>query len=356
MVIDIVVLIQILVISQCLLLGGFLWITKRAQAHANRWLAAFLWVLPLHMLFNILVESGLLPVDPTPGYPFLYGPLFFLYVRSRVFAATEERRLLWPHFVAAPMGALLYMLGLVPIPILGALAFTGLFLYWGMSFLMVGTYQRVVKMTQSLGDEISLRWVQHFMIAFVILVFFELVRFLFEAAGSPIPGGYLAGMIAVWFLITGMVWKALRYPMLFDGVTDGDLEMVVTPTAPNSEGIEEEDEEEDERLLGMIESVMISDQLYLQPNLSLDEVADHIQLPVKTVSRLINAGTGQNFSDWVNSHRVRHAQNLLDDRARNSETILHILHESGFNAKSSFNLAFKRHAGMTPTQWRKRLR
>lgn len=62
---------------------------------------------------------------------------------------------------------------------------------------------------------------------------------------------------------------------------------------------------------------------------------------------------GQNFFNLVNSYRIEKAQEILRDPDKQAITVLEILYEVGFNSKSSFNTAFKKHAGTTPTQYRK---
>ena len=45
----------------------------------------------------------------------------------------------------------------------------------------------------------------------------------------------------------------------------------------------------------------------------------------------------------------------LSNPKKNEVTILEILYEVGFNSKSSFNTAFKKHTGLTPTAFKKQL-
>jgi len=69
------------------------------------------------------------------------------------------------------------------------------------------------------------------------------------------------------------------------------------------------------------------------------------------VSELLNQTLGLHFFDFINGHRIDHARQLL--LTEPSKSILDILLESGFNSKSSFNTAFKKQMGMTPSAFRK---
>ncbi|GIT91580.1 hypothetical protein JANAI62_20370 [Jannaschia pagri] len=103
------------------------------------------------------------------------------------------------------------------------------------------------------------------------------------------------------------------------------------------------------RIAGKIERLMAQDRLYLQPNLSLWDLADQIGVSTHYASQALNEKLGERFFDYVNRWRVRHAAEQL----RTSEaTILTIAYDAGFNARSSFYTAFKREYGMTPSAYR----
>ena len=71
------------------------------------------------------------------------------------------------------------------------------------------------------------------------------------------------------------------------------------------------------------------------------------------LSLLINERTGMHFYDFVNRYRVEEAKRLLRESILRDElSILGIAYEVGFNSKSSFNTAFKKAAGITPSQYR----
>jgi AraC-like DNA-binding protein len=93
---------------------------------------------------------------------------------------------------------------------------------------------------------------------------------------------------------------------------------------------------------------------FLNPGLTLSDISEKTSIPVRSLSEVINNSLNKNFYDFINSYRIKESQRLLEDSAVNRKTVLEILYEVGFNTKSSFNEAFKRHAGLTPTQYKKR--
>ena len=102
-----------------------------------------------------------------------------------------------------------------------------------------------------------------------------------------------------------------------------------------------------------LEEVMMSQQAYLQPNLTLPVLAKSVDCSVNHLSQVINAGFNVSFFDYVNRHRVDHARALLSEVDGSSGAILKIAFSVGFNSNSAFYAAFKKHVGMTPAQYRK---
>ncbi len=91
---------------------------------------------------------------------------------------------------------------------------------------------------------------------------------------------------------------------------------------------------------------------YLDPSLSIDSLANQMNIAAKELSVLINHTMGLHFFDFVNEYRINYAKSILTDKGQQDLTILEILYDSGFNPKSSFNTEFKKRTCETPTQYR----
>src|SRR5690606_22720112 len=98
---------------------------------------------------------------------------------------------------------------------------------------------------------------------------------------------------------------------------------------------------------------MEKDKYYKEEGLSVKEVADKIDEKPYLVSQAINECIGKNFFELVNGYRVEESKNLMLDESLNHLSLIGIAYESGFNSKTAFNTAFKRHTGMTPSQFKK---
>jgi len=83
------------------------------------------------------------------------------------------------------------------------------------------------------------------------------------------------------------------------------------------------------------------------PNLTLARLAQLLQTSTRSVSRTLNQGRGESFNDFVNRLRVEEAVTILAHHQ--APDVLRVAFDVGFASKASFNRAFKRHTGATPT-------
>lgn len=90
---------------------------------------------------------------------------------------------------------------------------------------------------------------------------------------------------------------------------------------------------------------------YRRPGISIAALARELSIPEHVLRRLINRYLGhRNFNDFVNRYRVQEAAVLL--KAQPTRKVLDVALEVGFRSLSPFNIAFKRHHGVTPTEFR----
>lgn len=104
---------------------------------------------------------------------------------------------------------------------------------------------------------------------------------------------------------------------------------------------------DDAPIMARVRSLMEQAAPYLDPNLSLRQMARRLSLPEKQLSAAINRATGENVSRFINAHRIEHACGLM----RAGMPITSAIYASGFNTKSNFNREFLRVKGCAPSQW-----
>jgi len=100
---------------------------------------------------------------------------------------------------------------------------------------------------------------------------------------------------------------------------------------------------------------MESSKPYLNPDLSLSQLADEIDITSHYLSQVINEKFNHNFFDFINGYRVEAFKEKIKDPGYSNYSFLGIAFECGFNSKSAFNRIFKQTTGLTPTQYKKAL-
>ncbi|WP_015046701.1 AraC family transcriptional regulator [Simiduia agarivorans] len=101
-----------------------------------------------------------------------------------------------------------------------------------------------------------------------------------------------------------------------------------------------------------IEQGMQDPAVYALPNISLDKLADALDIPARKLSQILKHHFDTNFYEFVNRRRIEVAKARLADPAFDHQSITDIFYDVGFNSKSVFNTFFKRMVGQTPSQYR----
>jgi AraC-like DNA-binding protein len=109
---------------------------------------------------------------------------------------------------------------------------------------------------------------------------------------------------------------------------------------------------EAQKMLFELEILMQTKQPFTNPELTLKALSQMSAIPERTLSQIINEYKHQNFFDFVNSYRVKYAMELLKNKQNHKRTMLDILFDAGFNSKSTFNAAFKKQSGETPSEFK----
>jgi AraC-like DNA-binding protein len=107
-----------------------------------------------------------------------------------------------------------------------------------------------------------------------------------------------------------------------------------------------------ECLTGKLEALNQTQRPYLNPDLTLDELAAMLGTNHTYLSAFINQHYSVNFNEYLNGLRVDYACALLmseDPLLSNDQ----ILERSGFHSRSTFYAAFKKHMGVTPAAFLK---
>ena len=221
-------------------------------------------------------------------------------------------------------------------------------------FLLLKKYKKVYLENFTNSQNSSYLWLFQmtvfFLIAHCIFIFKSLLKYtdyreLFDWSNVII--GIVAMIISCWFVL-----KALNNPELFKGI-DSEMLLVDKALQPTANLEETRKTEFIDNQIQSLRNYVSKEELYLNPSLTIQELSQKVGIPVRELSLLINQQVNQHFFDFINEFRIQKAMEILKEETKNKLTILEILYEVGFNSKSSFNTAFKKHTNMTPTEFRK---
>jgi PAS domain S-box-containing protein len=93
--------------------------------------------------------------------------------------------------------------------------------------------------------------------------------------------------------------------------------------------------------------------LFLNPHLSLRDVADRLSTNTKYLSQVVNHNANCNFQQFINQYRVKEVKERIKDPNLNNLTLFGIARQCGFKNKSTFYKVFKEVTGLTPREYLK---
>jgi AraC-like DNA-binding protein len=101
-----------------------------------------------------------------------------------------------------------------------------------------------------------------------------------------------------------------------------------------------------------LEHAMVEDKLFLQDNLSLNKLSESVSESENHISETLSQFLHTKFFQFVNGFRIEEAKKALED---SDKLITSIAFDVGFNSKSTFNTAFKKIVGYSPSAYRNSL-
>ena len=244
------------------------------------------------------------------------------------------------------------------------------FFYFGLSFRTIHQHQRHIKDIFSNLEKVKLDWLRNLLLAFGVIWVTALLRFL-TAYGKVGYENKFIVPILLCLTIFLIGWYALRQPEIFSDrwdklIRENDRKPVTVVSMgkhPQEEPARSKQPPKYEysslskqdiaRHKDKLISYLEQEKPYTDPDLKLQNLADHLRIPPYQLSQIINTELQQNFYDLINSLRIAEARHRLIDPTKQHITIITIAYDVGFNSKSTFNTAFKKYTKMTPSQFKK---
>lgn len=349
--------------------------TKEGVA-SDRWLGLLILLCAMCMTPWMLGKAGwyaelgyreVLLFMPLHQY-FLFGPVMYFLTKELTGEQIHLNKKEWMHFIPAAL-YLLYsiIIAVTDLLILDEFYFyrdgmdkdfkpayqiTGLIsmvIYAMFSIKKYLAFKKRIYQTVSFADTVRFRWLKNFLFALVLIIAFRgLFIVIFPELGDwGVKWWYylIFGVISYYLSITGLMSSMQLSVHELKALTNSLPEKTNTRIDAKSM----------ELLLKEVHRLFQESKMYLDPSLSLNQVAKAVDSNTSTLSRTINEQAKMNFNDFVNSYRVEAFKQSLAAGEMNYKTLVGIAMDHGFNSKSTFIRSFKKKEGITPSEYFKSL-
>ncbi len=356
---------------QGVILGVILITQKRGNRAANRLIGLLMIFFSYSICHIPLVNTGLylkIPQLIMTNHPllFLFGPIFLWYVSVLTDKNFKFKRIyllhglpfllyagyLLPFFFSSGEHKIYFLQnweteGWVVDGIVSPLQIIHLFIYIFVINKIQREFSENLKYTFSSIDKINLSWIKTMTNMFigvfgVMGIFYVFVFLGYKDEVYTYGGDIIALLVSICIYSAG--YFAMRQPEIFGGIEE--------PVPAKKYESSPLTKERTKKYKLKLDDLMKQEKPFLDGNLTLLALAGKLAIPAYQLSQVINAEYDKKFFDFINFHRIEEAKRQLADPKKKHLSVIAIAFDVGFNSKSAFNAAFKKHTSLTPSQYR----
>jgi AraC-like DNA-binding protein len=370
----------VLIIFQLLFLSIYLLTQGKGKGLSNILFGLFFLCISLNLLDVFLLMSGAYAgASYLAGWgsclPLLFGPLIYFYTQSVLFKGFSLSIKTWPHFLpfitcfCVTEFYILFQSRVVEekllsntfqhhlpkaVSIVSTLIFIQFLVYIIISLRKIAQYKKASGQYFSNDQQRDVSSLYSTILFFLLIVIITILNGLLSQ--TSLANYFLVGfnivVFALLIFVLTVLLKALNKPATFV-MSEKDL-LADQPVSFSKPVISDAEQKEKQELAQTVMNYMQSNKPWLEPELTLEQLASQLSLKPRLLSQVINEMLGKNFYDFINHYRIEEAERLLTNPKDKKITILEVLYEVGFNSKSSFNSLFKKYTGLTPSEFRKK--
>ncbi len=354
---------------------------KKQNKHANRVLSVAIFFLSLDLVNAYLMtikfyESYPFAFGATVAFPFIYGPIFYLYTLL-LLGKVEKFKLrhifhflpfILFHLYLSPFYFLNhteklhkineYLTTIQPdLFVIGILKPVHGFLYTILSLKILAGFYENLKFSYSNLDRLKFNWLRYLLTGTSIVwlvVGISIIYDSFLTSGYPEHIDVIYVFIAI--LIYAIGYGALNQPEVFNKTGVDEL------NADNREPAIKDKYEKSSLSEADIEKIKIKllqlmsiKKVYLKSEITLTQLAVELNITNHNLSETINKAFNKNFYDFINAYRVEEFKNRIKNPEFSNYSLLAVAFDSGFSSKSSFNTIFKKYTNQTPSEYKKQV-
>lgn len=354
---------ELITISQSITIGFFVFVLGLKKTNSWIYLGLFLILYACSDLPFLLETLDIIKLESTAMILsscvlFLAPTAYYMYVHSLLIVTHKKtfRRLVIFGTFSFLIGMICFWNGFfhadeLLYDIYEILSNLYVFFVFGVITVQIYRHNSLLKQQYSNVKHRELVWVLNFTLLLLVSFFIAPLVFSLFNLNVFFEDLFFSTVSFIWLL--GVIYNGLFYKFSENLLPKEDFDLMISK---NKSKVKYEDQKEDNSLVELftrIEKIFSEKKLYLNVELTIADVAYQVDSHPKTVSQVINKFSHQNFSTFVNIHRVQHAADLLVDAAHLHISIEGIGNKSGFKTNSVFYTAFKKEMKMTPLQYQK---
>lgn len=278
-------------------------------------------------LSNIFIQIGL-------SSCLLIGPFLFLYLK----ALAEDKKQKWTMHVI-PYLTVITILGIFypyveHVEIWSRWIVSVIYAQWFLYLILSLKYLQLV--IQKFKERESLKRIDIWSLSIYLGVVFIWLAYIIAAYTSYIVGA-LSFTFILYLIVLLLIFRNSNESTFFE---------------EKEKYKNKEMDAETLDLIGQKLAIIISKELYLNPDFSLDEAAKELKIAKHLLSQYVNEIIGKSFSTLIKEYRIEKAKKLLE--TKKNYTVESLGYDSGFTSKSTFFAAFKKTTGLTPAEYQKK--
>jgi len=220
--------------------------------------------------------------------------------------------------------------------------------YLAFALRLLYKYQQKIKTQFSNTDKISLQWMQTILYGYIIFIFIHVFAYMILVYFFQIFT--MAQHVMIFILVLSVFIITIAYR----GLQQSDFQPIKSGNENEKYKNSPLNQTQATKYTIQLIQMMEQEKLFTNPQLTLQMLAKKMEVNSNYISQVINEQLKLSFYDFVNGYRIEEAKKKLHSPDVQKYTIEAIAHQVGFNSKSTFNRAFKKHTELTPSQYRKK--
>jgi AraC-like DNA-binding protein len=359
---------------------------KRRLLYANRFLIILILGYSVNMIYLFFWEVGFMKEHPhwmliPLGFPFLISPLHYLYAKYLFNVSHRFNKIEIFHFL--PFS--LFILGAIPlffisrdriVVFLSGVEYGGfplvfvifnwlliiqLAIYLFLVLKLLSRYSHYIKGIFSSIEKIRLNWLRNITILAIITASIFIMENILILMGINLSDYFnLSSLLMALYvyllgylgLLKSEIYGSSQIITLMTTFPGGELSHKCNLKLKNKYQKSGLGKEKAEQILDDLLSIMTTEKIYTNSDLTLSQLADKLSVSPHNLSEVINTQLRQNFFDFINQYRVEQVKKDLVHSEKLHYKLLAIAYDAGFNSKTAFNTIFKKVTGSTPSEFR----